>query len=89
MRKNSLHEACRTFVNSQRYTFDRIEREDCPCDRNSIKKWTEELFLRLTSETDRHCRRTAEKQICMDFQSLPIIRILKCPMKHGYSDFFC
>lgn len=48
MKKNSLQEACRTFVGPQKYNFDRMEirREESPVDRNNMKKMDEEFVLR-------------------------------------------
>ena len=56
MRKNRLHEAHRTFGGPQKYNFDvtGIGREESPVDRNSMKKWMEDLFSETASETDGH-----------------------------------
>lgn len=56
MRKNSLHETCRTFGGPQKYNFDimGIGREDSPVDRNNMKKMDGGFVLEVASETDRH-----------------------------------
>lgn len=56
MRKNSLHEAHRTFGGPQKYNFyvTGIGREESPVDRNNMKKWMADLFSETASETDRH-----------------------------------
>lgn len=60
-----------------------IERKDNPGDRNSIKKGMRDLFSETAPETD------SRKAEMYGLRGHPIISILKCPMEHDYTDFFC